>query len=129
MIRKRRTVFWISDSQADLPILQNYMEEHYPKLNLSGSYTGSLEEECLDSVINEINSIAPDVILLQTASIEKMERLIQSKNQLNTKLCICMGYKTKSKYWAPNRNSKIKSLIDQTMFKRKAIRYQMNKGE
>lgn len=127
LIRKRKNVFWISDAETDLPVLHSYMEEHYPKLNIAGEFSGIIDEDNMDSVINEINSVAPDVILIQMADWQRMGLLLQAKNQLNVKLCICMGYRVKSKYWSPNKNSKLKSLIDQTMFKRKAVRYQMNK--
>lgn len=124
LIRRRKTAYWISDGEADVAILRDYMGEHYEKLNLAGIRSGVMDEESLDMVINDINSVAPDVILLQTAWTERMQLLMNQKNRLNAKLCICMNYRIKSKFWSPNRTSKIMSLIDQTMFKRKAIRYQ-----
>lgn len=127
LVRKRKKVFWISDAEGDLSVLQSYVEENYPKLDIAGSYTGVIEEENLESIINEINSIAPDVILIQTADWIRLSLLLQAKNQLNANLCVCMSYRVKSKFWSPNKNSKLKSLIDQTMFKRRAIRYEMNK--
>lgn len=126
LISKRKKVYWISDTESDMPILQEYMQQHYPKLNIAGSYIGDMDEENIDSIVNEINSVVPDVILFQTDVLPKLELFLQNKNLLNAKLCIYMGYRIKSKYWSPNRNSKIKSLIDQTMFKRKVVRYQMN---
>lgn len=87
---------------------------------------GDMNEENIDSIVNEINGVVPDVILFQTELLSRLKLFIQYRNQLNAKLCICMGYRIKSKYWSPNRNSKIKTLIDQTMFKRKVVRYQMN---
>lgn len=128
LIRKRKRVYWLSDGENDLPELNRYMEEHYPKLNIAGSFTGDIEEN-VDGLINDINSVAPDVIFVQTASWHKPAILLQHKNRLNAKLCIYMNYRIRSKYYSLNRNSKIKSLIDTTMFKRKAIRYQMNREE
>ncbi len=127
LVRKRKKVYWISDAEADLAELEPYMENNYPKLCIAGHFTGPVEEENLEYVLNEINSIAPDVIFIQTADWQRLGLLLQSKNQLNAKLCICMGYKARSKFWSQNKNSKIKALIDQTMFKRRAIRYEMNK--
>lgn len=129
LIRKRKTIYWMSDEETDLDALREYLNEHYPKLKLAGSFTGELDEENMDSVINDINSVAPDVILLQTAYVRKFQTLFQVRNQLNARLCIGFNYRIRARYYAPNKNSKIKSLIDQTMFKRKAIRYQMNHEE
>ena len=129
LIRKRKSVYWMSDDESDLEHLKVYMEEHYPKLNIAGIYTGSMDEDKINALINDINSVAPDVILLQTAYSNKLQTMRQVKNRLNAKLCIGLNYRIRSKYYSPNRNSKIKSLIDQTMFKRKAIRYQMNQKE
>ncbi|MCI8372479.1 MAG: WecB/TagA/CpsF family glycosyltransferase [Lachnospiraceae bacterium] len=126
LISKRKKVYWISDSENDMPALQDYMQQNYPKLNIAGSYMGDMNEENIDSIVNEINGVVPDVILFQTDLLSRLKLFIQYRNQLNAKLCICMGYRIKSKYWSPNRNSKIKTLIDQTMFKRKVVRYQMN---
>ena len=128
LIRKKKNVYWVSDEESDLTELTRYMEEHYPKLNIAGSFTGDLEDN-VDSFINDINSVAPDVIFIQTASWRKPELLMKHKNRLNAKLCVYLNYRVRSKYYALNRNSKIKSLIDTTMFKRKAIRYQMNREE
>lgn len=127
LIRKKKTVYWVSDAEEDLEVLGAYMREHYPKLNIAGHFTGAIDEEQIESLLNDVNSVAPDVILFQTAAVEKLGLLMQYKNQLNAKLCVYMGYRVRSKYWSPNRSSKIKNLIDQTMFKRKAMRYQMNK--
>lgn len=127
LIRKRKKIFWISDSDSDLPVLNNYMQENYPKLEIGGSFCGLVEEENLESVINEINSVAPDVIFIQTADWMRLGMLLQAKNQLNAKLRICMVYRVKSKFWSPNKFSKIKSLIDQTMFRRRAVKYEVNK--
>lgn len=126
LIRKRKTVYWLSDYESDLPVLNDYMAEHYPKLNIRGTHAGEVSEETIDSIINEINSVAPDVVFFQSSSQARHDVLMKHKNQLNTRLCICMGYRIKSKYWSLGRTSKIKSLIDQTMFKRKVIRYQMD---
>lgn len=129
LIRKRKSVYWLSDDESDLEHLKVYMEQHYPKLNIAGIYTGSMDEDKIDALVNDINSVAPDVILLQTAYTSRLQTMWQVKNQLNAKLCVGLSYRIRSKYFSPNRNSKIKSLIDQTMFKRKAIRYQMNQKE
>lgn len=127
LILKRKNVFWISDIEADLAELETYMEANYPKLCIAGRFSGRIDEDNLQDVINEVNSIAPDVILIQTADWQQLNLFLQSKNQLNAKLCVCMGYRVKSRFWSTNKSSKIKSLIDQTMFKRRAIRYEMNK--
>lgn len=127
LIRKRKTAYWISDYENDLAVLETYMQEHYPKLDIAGHFCGRIEDN-LDSLLNEINSIAPDVIFIQTGDWLRLGHFLQSRNQLNTKLCVCMGYRVKSKFWSSVQNSKIKSLIDQTMFKRRAIRYETNKN-
>lgn len=127
LIRKKRTVYWVSDSEDDLAVLESYMQEHYPKLNIAGHFTGDIDEEQIEPLLNDVNSVAPDVILFQSAAVKKLGIFMQYKNQLNAKLCVYMGYRIRSKYWSPNRSSKIKNLIDQTMFKRKAMRYQLNK--
>lgn len=127
LIRKRKTVFWMSDSPSDEAALQDYVREHYPRLDIAGSYFGMIDEENLESVVNEINSVAPDVLMIQTGDWRRLGLLMEKKNQLNTRLGICMDYKLKTRYWSPNRTSKLKSMIDQTMFKRRAIRHEMNK--
>lgn len=129
LIRKKKTVYWISEAEHDLEVLQEYMQEHYPKLNIAGCYTKRITEEEIESLINDINRVAPDVIFMQITSPAQQAYLLQYRNQLNAKLCICLSYRVRSKYWSPNKNSKIKTLIDQTMFKRKAMRYAMDKQE
>lgn len=127
LIRKRKTVFWISDSPSDEEALQDYVREHYPRLDIAGSYFGMMDEENLEAIVNEINSVAPDVLMIQTGDWRRLGRLMEKKNQLNARLGVCMDYKLNTRFWSPNRTSKLKSMIDQTMFKRRAIRHEMNK--
>lgn len=127
LIRKRKTVFWISDSPSDEEALQDYVREHYPRLDIAGSYFGMMDEENLETIVNEINSVAPDVLMIQTGDWRRLGLLMEKKNQLNARLGVCMDYKLKTRYWSPDRTSKLKSMIDQTMFKRRAIRHEMNK--
>lgn len=123
LIRKKKTVYWIVNSEEYLQTCREYIEENYKDLHIAGFYAGAIDEENTDYIINEINSAAPDVIFTHLPFPLQESFIYQNRNRLNARLCMCLGMYVKSKYPLRRKISKIKALIDLTLFKRKAIKY------
>lgn len=123
LIRKKKTVYWIGHTEEQLAMFKDYMNENYPDLVLVGQFAGKIEEDDTDYILNDINSVAPDVLLLNLSSPLQENFVFRNRNRFNAKLCICIGLHMKSKFLSRKKSSKIKSLIDQTIFKRKALKY------
>lgn len=128
LIRKRKKVFWIGDNKEQQKKFETYIKENYSDLNVAGMYGEGIEEEKIENIINEINSADADVLLLNFHSPAQEMFLVKYKHLLHTKLCICLGDGIKSHYSSGVRISKLKGLFDQTVFKRKVIKYNSENG-
>lgn len=129
LIRKKKTVYWIGASESALQGFQEYIEENYPDLNIVGYFAGTIGEVNADAVMNDINNTAADVILLNLPSPQQEQFVMENRNRFNARLCICMGTSLESRYPSRSRVSKLKALIDQTVFKRKVIKYLSEKDD
>ena len=126
LIRKKKRLYWLGDSQEDLNAFEKYMQENYANLNIAGSFAECIEEENIENIINEINGADADVLLLHFHS-PMQEQFIESYKQLlHANLCVCVGDGIRGRYESGVRISKLKGLLDQTMFKRKALKYNSN---
>lgn len=123
LIRKKKTVYWIGHSESALHSFQEYIGENYPDLNIVGYFAGTIGEANVDAVMNDVNSTTADVILLNFPSPQQEQFVMENRNRFNARLCMCLGMSLKSRYPSRSRVSKLKALIDQTVFKRKVIKY------
>lgn len=84
------TFYFVDRSEKEARILYRYLARRIPKENVLGVFaadSGVAEE----SLINDINTKLPDIILLSMESTEQEEWLENNKNRLNTKLCLAAG--------------------------------------
>lgn len=129
LIRKKKRVFWIGAKEEQKQDFEHYIETRCDGLKLVGTMAGCIEEEANEHIINEINSADVDVLILNLQS-PKQEQFIQKyKHLLHVKLCICVGEGVRTKYASGIRVSKLKEVLDQTMFKRKALKYAADQNE
>ena len=63
------------------------------------------------------------VLLLNFHSPQQENFINNNKHLLHVRLCVCMGDGIRSKYPVGLRISKLKGLLDQTLFKRKIMKY------
>lgn len=124
LTRKKKRIYWLGSSQEDLKNFLNYMREHYPEQKVAGSFAECIEGENIENIINEINGADVDVLMLHFHSPSQEQFISNNKQLIHAKLCICVGDGIRGRYESGIRISKIKGLLDQTMFKRKALRYE-----
>lgn len=123
LIRKKKKIFAFFGDREQLKRFENYVGENYPDLIVAGTCGDGIEEIEIENIINEINSADVDVLLLNFHSPNQEKFIMDYKQLLHTKLCICMGDGVRSRYSSGVRISKLKGLLDQTLFKRKVIKY------
>lgn len=123
LMRKKKKVFYICDTQEQVRKFENYIQENYPGLEGIGTCADGIEEEKVEHIINEINSADVDVLLLNFHSPRQEMFIKNNKHLLHVKLCICMGDGIKLRYPIGIRISKLKGMLDQTLFKRKVMKY------
>ncbi len=84
--RSRKTLFLIGDTTENTGQMYDRIRELYPKCEIIG--TAALEEcrMATDSIVNEINSLAPDVILSVLKSPEQEHFLMENREKLSAGL-------------------------------------------
>lgn len=98
VIRNHKSAFLLGETTEELDILETYLSEEYEKLRLEGRC--ALEEKSgdLESVVNEINSISPDVIFSILPSPHQEKFLLENKGKLDARVWYGLGdsYRTHS---------------------------------
>lgn len=128
LIRKKKRVYFLGYSEEQIKRFDSYMQDNYPDLIIAGTFGEGIEEDKVEHIINQINSADVDVLLLNFHSPEQENFIRKNKHLIHAKLCICMGDGIRSRYPMGVRISKIKGLLDQTLFKRKVLKYKSENG-
>lgn len=91
LAKEKRRVFIVADTQEDLVLLREQLLATQPRLTFFGSFSyndavGVPE----DAVINEINSVIPDVIISRVSSPAQELLVMNGKMMVNAKLWIAL---------------------------------------
>lgn len=129
LIRKKKSIYWVGENKEQLRRMEAYMHENYPDLIIAGMSCDGIDEDRVEHTINEINSADADVLFLNFSSPAQEKFLNDNKHLIHAKLCICMGERIRTRYQMGVRISRIKGLLDATLFKRKVMKYNSEKGE
>lgn len=70
-------------------MLKNVFGNQNEKINICGSYSIDMEES-EESVVNDINSHAPDIIVIALDTPDVQEWMEHNSQMLNVKLCVCL---------------------------------------
>lgn len=70
--------------------IQEHIHEKRPFLTLSGFFLTE-QKESSDHIVNEINSVAPDILLVALDEREQLELLANYRNQMNAGLMLFSG--------------------------------------
>lgn len=85
-----KTMFIVGRNEKEVELFKNFIEKKYSNLKIVGSFTAvDLEKE--EIVINEINSIAPDILIFAIDSPLQEKWIASNYLKLNSKLCISIG--------------------------------------
>jgi len=80
----------VAEDEDKFTFVQENIHEKRPFLTLSGTFLKE-EKESLDHVVNEINSVAPDILLLALEEKKQLELLERFRNQMNAGLMLFTG--------------------------------------
>lgn len=81
----------VAENGEQLAFVQENIHQRWPYLALAGSYMSETEES-LEHVVNEINSVAPDVLLLALPEKKQLELLEDYRSQMNAGLFLFTGH-------------------------------------
>lgn len=85
-----KTFYLVLRNEKEAKAMYRYLIRHFPKEHVAGVYVadGNVAEETL---LNDINTKLPDIILLSMDSTEQEEWLENNKGKINAKLCLAAG--------------------------------------
>ena len=89
--RNKYSVFVLGDGSQELASTCEYIAEEFPRLNVVGAIP---LEECVgvdEGIINDINLLAPDVVISILPSPKQEHFLAENKRMLSTKLWYGVG--------------------------------------
>ncbi len=80
----------VAEDEEKFTFIQENIHEKRPFLTLSGMYLTE-QEESLGHIVNEINSVAPDILLIALEEKKQFELLQKFRNQMNAGLMLFTG--------------------------------------
>ncbi len=88
--KQRATAYIISDDRERTLLLQDFIRDVQPELQVVG--VSVLEPEVQTAtVLNDINSKTPDMLFLDLEETAQIQWLKENKDMLNAKLCVAIG--------------------------------------
>ena len=89
-IESGKEIQLIAGSKEQFESVQENIHEKWPYLTLSGSYLTE-QDNSYEHIVNEINSIAPDILILALSEKEQLGLLEEYRNQINAGLMLFTG--------------------------------------
>lgn len=80
----------VAEDEEKFTSVQENIHEKRPFLTLSGAFLTE-QEESLDHIVNEINSVAPDILLIALEEKKQLDMLRLFRNQMNAGLMLFTG--------------------------------------
>lgn len=80
----------VAEDEEKFISVQENIHEKRPFLTLSGTFLTE-QEESLDHIVNEINSVAPDILLIALEEKKQLDMLRLFRNQMNAGLMLFTG--------------------------------------
>lgn len=98
IIRNHKSVFLLGEATEDVNRLEEYLDEEYDKLKISGRCAFDEKSGDLEGVVNEVNSISPDVIFSILPSPHQEKFLLENRGKLDARIWYGLGdaYQTHS---------------------------------
>lgn len=88
--KQNRSVYIISDTEKNVELLEQYCKKMQPELLILGVSVYTKETDSA-SVVNEINSHIPDILLVNLPVGEQEKWIMEHLALLNAKICIAIG--------------------------------------
>lgn len=123
------SVTLLCGKKSDKPTFAGYVSKHYPEMKLAGIFAAEDATQDDDSLVNLINGAGADVLVAAMRRPEQEEFLYANRQKLNAKLWLGIGDGIKGKNKSDGKSNFFEKLIEKTLFKRKVLKYQNEKGD
>lgn len=86
-----REVCILMNRKEEVERLLEDIRREMPYFAMKGIAIDEVGGEDYDLVVNEVNTVAPDILLIATDNDTQRNLMLQSYSKMNAKLCICVG--------------------------------------
>jgi N-acetylglucosaminyldiphosphoundecaprenol N-acetyl-beta-D-mannosaminyltransferase len=91
VIKREKTIYILGEKEQEVDKYMKLITKRHIGLNVAGKYAIGDFEGDWDSIVNEINSVAPDVILSILRSPFQEKFVIANKNKISAKVWLGLG--------------------------------------
>lgn len=127
IVRNGNTVYLFGETRQQLNVLQGFLEGHYERMQIIGSYA---MEECVgdyDGVVNEINIVSPDIVFSILPTPEQEYFLMENKSKMNAKIWYGLGADYAKSRGISSIASFFKKIIQKGMLRSMLSKYDQKK--
>lgn len=121
--RNKKSVFILGENESTTEELYTYLEKEYEDLEIIGRYSVKDNPKDEDSIINEINSVTPDIILSLLESPFQEELVYKNKSKISAKLWYGLGLYNKLIMRASLKHNWLTGVIEKEVFKKKVLKF------
>lgn len=126
-LRSRKTVFILGEDDDSVEEISEYLSEEYKDLEIAGKYAVKNNPGDDDLIVNEINSVSPDIILSFLESPFQEKFIANSKSKLNAKVWFGLGINLNLGIKASMKHNWLVNTINKELFKKRVIKFQNKK--
>lgn len=91
VVKDKKTIYILGETAQAVDKYLKIITERHAGLNIAGKYAVDGYEEDCDTIVNEINSVSPDVILSILSSPFQEKFISENKNKLSAKVYFGLG--------------------------------------
>lgn len=90
--KNKVTLYLIGDDNDELETITTYFSESYQSISCFRSCVEEeTKEDAIDFIINDINSVAPDIMIILMDGMKTMEFIQENRSRMDVKLCLYLG--------------------------------------
>ena len=124
---ERCTMFLLTETEAALQKSKEYIATHASGIEVIGSYAFENLSGDVDTIINDINSAVPDVVMSRLVSPKQEQFVYENRNKINSKIWLAINDTFTIKESSMGlKLEKLSRLIDKTIFRRMVSKYENN---
>lgn len=121
-VRDRRNVYLLSDTEEHLSMLQTWLQQLQAGLCIAGKAVLP-EEENIDNFINEVNAVAPDIMISQWLPPRQEHLVYEDKKKINAKIWLALLENSMVRTERKTTGSRMKQYFVRKVFRKKVEKY------
>lgn len=125
MARERRRLYLVADTEENMQVMEEHLRKIRNNLRIEGRCVCSdcEEELACDTLVNEINDVAPDVILSELSYPAQEKFLYENRSRINGSIWLGLCRENRKYDENPGKWERLGWKIRRRLFQRKVNKY------